>query len=338
MDQLFSKAMNDNKKILLFLVLFSLIPIFLLFGNQIEPNYIEDKLATIKMVKDGISEEGIKYQVYSFNIVPSDATYKEIKVKSIDYVVNPKSDDKNVDEVIKVIIDNENSIFTIYQLDDFSTSIKIVFCSVVNENIEAHLLVDCSEKWLGFIDPPTSDVVKELDDLVYDKLTVNDYLMSQFYKIVNNYSSKYTIPCHHFTFEDVEISYVRDSLKEVYVNTIYEDGVFKERIKHEIKDINITSSAYGIEKTAYNFLKTQSGITYLDMINNFRSDYLLWNKELKEQVLSSDGYGLCAKFNVMYSLDYKTRTYELNAYLLIGAKDFVVEIEGIELENNNIIL
>ncbi len=296
------------------------------------------RIAAIKKVSSGQNTEGYPYQTYSFEIKPSDSTYKDIKVKSIKYVSPSSDSDPGVESVLEVIIDNDNSNFTVIQLKDFKTAITLTFCSVVNENIEASLKIDCKQKWLGFKDPNTYNLLRVIDGRLYEKYGINDIFRSQFYMIEENYSSLYTIPCKEYTYADAKVSYSFNSIYEMAVTSVVDEETYiSTNVYTDIRRMNVYETSTEIDKAASKFINDSYGLRYEEFIEAFKADYKTWNSTLKKTALESDYYGFVAKMEVTYSIGDISKTLPLNAYIALDVNDLIVEPKELVLPLESIV-
>ncbi len=306
--------------------------------NLINTSVQHQRIASIKRIASGQNVDGYPYQTYSYEIKPDDSTYKDIKVKSMNYVNNSSESDPDVETVLDVLIDNDNCTFTIIQLKDFKIAILLTFCSVVNEDIEASLKIDCKQKWLGFKEPNTYNLLRVLDGKIYEKYGINDVIRSQFYMIEENYSSIYTIPCDEYTYADVKTSYYFNSIHEVAVTSdIDEETYISTNVYTEIKRMNVYETSTEIEKAASKFINDSYGLRYEEFIAAFKADYKTWKDETRKTALEADYYGFVAKMEVTYSIEDITKTLPLNAYIALDVSDLIVEPQELLLSLDSVV-
>lgn len=306
--------------------------------NIINSDVRNQRITSIKRIASGQNIEGYPYQTYSYEIKPDDSTYKDIKVKSMKYVSKTTESSIDVEEVLNVLIDNDNCTFTIIQLKDFEIAILLTFCSVVNENIEASIKIDCKQKWLGFKEPSTYNLLRIIDGRIYEKYSVNDVIRSQFYMIEENYSSTYTIPCTEYTYADAKISYTFNSVYEMAVtSTIDEETYISSNVYTDIRRMNVYETSTEIDKAASKFINDSYGLRYEEFIAAFKADYKTWKDETRKTALEADYYGFVAKMEVTYSIEDITKTFPLNAYIALDVSDLIVEPQELLLSLDSVV-
>lgn len=303
-------------------------------NNEISQNKM---FSSVKRISNGVNDDGYPYQTYSFEVKPDDSTYKNIKVKSIEYISAPSKDDPLIDDVLEVEIDNTNKTFTVIQINDFKIQILLTFCSVVDESVEASIKIDCVQKWLGFKEPNTYNLLRVLDGVIYEKLTVYDLIRSQFYMVEENYTSLYTIECKQYSFSDASVSYYFNSVYEVYgIVHVDENTYIPSNEYHKVRRMNVFETSTEIDKSASKFINSDEGLKAEELREAFKKDYLTWNETTKNTALNADYYGFVVEFEVTYSIGEISRKFPLNAYIVLEVEDLIINPQELILSINSI--
>ena len=328
---------KEARNLSIFIIVSVLLVYIATFYRQ-EKVSASEAIQYIRKLDSGVNQKGYQYQTYSYEIVPDDTTNKGIKVKELKYASSPKINDAEVSEVIEVEINSREQTFTVYQKQDFSTQIHLILCSEVDENVTATLKIDCKQKWLGFKTPKTENYLRVLDNVMYESISPSKFIQSQFYFIEDNYSSKYSIPCEQYTFSDVEYTYTIKDIFEFSGRKIVDDETMESSTEFiEIREININDQKRNIDRSAFQFVTMSSGISFKEMVSNFKLDYKEWNEDEKKTILDGDYYGFVVKMDVMYSLEYRTKIFSLNAYVAIECAEHIVYPSKLVLENDSLI-
>ena len=268
-----------------------------------------------KLINSGTDLDNREFQEYSFTVLPIDAMDKRIKLFE---QIWTKESNENIEEYLKVDIDNTKSVFRITSLQPASTQAKVTFCCQSNEKVKATLTIDWKQKWLGY--NTNRGVIVSLSDIKHSEYNnIVSFEDSIAHNIgIYNSSLVYTIARD----VDYQVSRTKISIESFKSDQFHQSVT----IVDSSQDIN-TNNNLTIECIEKMFINQESNFTYDEFVNNLNQDINSdWDYNRKVDIKKYRYFGYKLSYQCTFVCEGQTRVQSLVLYFFIETNDLNIII------------
>lgn len=293
-------------------------------SSNVESTVSNSQNMAIRMMAKTVNQDGSVSLSYSYTITPNNATRKQV-TGALSFVDGTEG----VGNYLEFAIDNELQTFTITKKADFNKQAQLVLTCVSANNVNATILIDCKQAFLGYANV-SEKAYKQVLDASHD-IDLLDIRNDLAHDVgADNVSNLYSIALPTFAdANNVEHPYKIQSVS--YTLTGYAAGDTLEGMVDSGLTIDNTFALYGLDLS--------QDLTLTAIQNVVSSDSALMTEQQRQLFESKEYFGIAYDMEVTYKVLNQTKVATAH---ILGAADvddltFGVVPNGMTVEDDHVI-